>query len=211
MAARTPTLIPETRTRLLDAAFEVVAEFGMSRLTMDDVAARAGMTRATLYRYFPSRDALFLELLLREEERFLDGVRAALAVDADLVDALEDSIAFCLRYARQHPLLDRLLETDPDLLLPYLTVNSAPVLERAAEVVGALVRAKSPGIDPDRAQVASRAAARLLVSYAINPPGDPPERLARSLAQMFGGFVQGTDGATKDRTDPRGPTDGRDR
>ena len=190
MAARTPTLIPETRTRLLDAAFEVVAEFGMSRLTMDDVAARAGMTRATLYRYFPSRDALFLALLLREEERFLDGVRAAFAVDPDLIDALEDSIAFCLRYARQHPLLDRLLETDPDLLLPYLTTNGGPVTARASEVVSALVLAKAPDADPERVRLISESAARLLVSYSITPPNESPEEVAAALARMFGAFVR---------------------
>src|ERR687892_391530 len=46
-----------TATRILDAAFEAVATFGLSRLTMDDVAGLAGVSRQTVYRYFDSKDA----------------------------------------------------------------------------------------------------------------------------------------------------------
>ena len=44
--------------RLLDAALEAATIHGITKLSMGDVARRAGLSRQTLYRYFPSKDAL---------------------------------------------------------------------------------------------------------------------------------------------------------
>jgi AcrR family transcriptional regulator len=49
---------PSARERLLDAARELLGEAGMSNLLMDDVAARAGVSRGTLYRLFSGKAAL---------------------------------------------------------------------------------------------------------------------------------------------------------
>ncbi|MBI4729583.1 MAG: TetR/AcrR family transcriptional regulator [Acidobacteria bacterium] len=58
--------IPDELTeRLFAAAFACFSEKGFERTTMDDVAARAGVARATLYYYFRGKDELFLFLLLQ--------------------------------------------------------------------------------------------------------------------------------------------------
>jgi TetR/AcrR family transcriptional repressor of mexJK operon len=54
---------PGLRARIVDAAIEMVGEVGLTRLSMDDLAARAGSSRASLYRLFPGKDALFRELI----------------------------------------------------------------------------------------------------------------------------------------------------
>ncbi len=51
-------LNPEVRARLLDEARERFFRFGFSRVTMDEVAADAGVSKKTYYRYFPSKEAL---------------------------------------------------------------------------------------------------------------------------------------------------------
>lgn len=53
---------PGTETRLFDAAGELLTEFGISRFDMDEVAKRAGVSRATLYRYFSSKAELMARL-----------------------------------------------------------------------------------------------------------------------------------------------------
>src|SRR2546421_4085154 len=133
---------PDTSTRILDAAFGCIQDVGLSRTTVEDVARAAGIARQTVYRYFPSKDHLILALVLREEEKFLDGVRAAFASSSNLQTTMEEALLFCLRFAREHPLLDRLLETDPEALLPFLTVRAAPVIGRARDVLINLLTAK---------------------------------------------------------------------
>jgi AcrR family transcriptional regulator len=55
---------PDTRDRVLAAALELVGRDGLGRLSMDEVAAAAGVSRASLYRLFPGKAALFRELLV---------------------------------------------------------------------------------------------------------------------------------------------------
>src|SRR5213594_3121591 len=139
----TPGARVDTRSRILEAAFSCVADVGLARTTMDDVARGAGVSRQTVYRYYASKDQLVMALVLREEEKFLDGIREAFARDPDLEQALEDGLLFCLRFAREHPLLDRLLATDPETLLPYLTIRARPMIQRAREVMVSLVSSKT--------------------------------------------------------------------
>ena len=54
---------PAARERILDAALDMVGEGGLTALSMDDLATRSGVSRATLYRLFPGKPALFASLL----------------------------------------------------------------------------------------------------------------------------------------------------
>ena len=54
---------PAARERILDAAFVLVGAHGLTALSMDDLATRAGVSRATLYRLFPGKPALFTSLI----------------------------------------------------------------------------------------------------------------------------------------------------
>jgi AcrR family transcriptional regulator len=54
---------PTVRSRILDTALELVGRHGLAELSMDDLAAQAGVSRATLYRLVPGKEALFAELV----------------------------------------------------------------------------------------------------------------------------------------------------
>src|SRR5215207_3223857 len=56
---------PKVRGRVLDAALELVGRHGLAELSMDELAAQAGVSRATLYRLVPGKEALFAELVRR--------------------------------------------------------------------------------------------------------------------------------------------------
>ncbi|MBI4261280.1 MAG: TetR family transcriptional regulator [Actinobacteria bacterium] len=175
----------DTRSRILDAAFEAVSAFGLARTTVEDVAHRAGLSRQTIYRYFPSKDHLILALVLREEERFLDGVRAEHAAEPDLEEASRRAILFVFSYARRHPLLDRLLATDQGSLLPYLTTRGMPLYVRAREAMAELVASRVRPADPALLEAFLDASVRSIVSYVITPSDLPPRQVARTLGRML--------------------------
>jgi AcrR family transcriptional regulator len=62
------------RERILDAAQRLIAKQGVQRVTLEDVAAEAGVGRATLFRRFPDRGALLLAMLDEHERELQDQV-----------------------------------------------------------------------------------------------------------------------------------------
>jgi AcrR family transcriptional regulator len=179
----------DTRSRILDAAFQAVATFGLSRFTMDDVARLAGLSRQTVYRYFDSKDALVVGLVYREEERFLDGARAAYAAHDRLEDAMRGATLFCLRTAREHLLLDRLLASEPEVLLPYLTTRGAGLVSRARAVLEDLAGDRG-NVRADLIHRVADLAVRAIVSYTITPSDDDPEDIAREIARILTSAVE---------------------
>jgi len=180
-----------TRSRILDAAFEAVRDFGVSRTTVEDVAQRAGLSRQTVYRYFPSKEHLVLALVLREEEKFIEGTRVAFSSHDDLTEAFEAAISFCLQYAREHPLLDRLLATDQETFLPYLTVKGLPVIVRAREALMELVRERRPHADTGSLRGTLDAATRATLSYILTPSEQPAHIVAGAMAHALSAAIPG--------------------
>ena len=173
-----------TRGRILDSALAAVTTFGLSRFTMDDVARLAGLSRQSVYRYFDSKDTLVMAIVEREEEAFIDGVRAVHARHVDLEDAMREAVLFCLRAAREHPLLDRLLASEPETLLPYLTTRAGGLIERARAVLEELA-AQRPGVDPRLAHRSADLGVRAIISYTLTPADDPAEDVARGIARIL--------------------------
>jgi AcrR family transcriptional regulator len=191
MALRSaPVVAPDTPARILDAVFGCVSNVGLARTTVEDVARAAGLSRQTIYRYFPSKDHLVLALVLREEEQFLDGVRSAFAAEGGLREALERGILFCLRFAREHPLLDRLLATDQETLLPYLTTRGAPVIARARDVLTSSIRRKA-WVRAALVEGAADLLVRAIVSHVLSPEDRPPEEIARDFATIVTSALTG--------------------
>ena len=172
----------DTRGRILDAAFDAIAVFGIARLSLEDVARRAGLSRQTLYRYFRTKDDVVAAVILREEQALLEVVTAAGMTHEDVRDALEAAILATLVAGREHPLLGRLLETEPERVLPLLMSDEAPVLSAATPAVADLIVARLPSVDEARARRIADTITRLIVSWVVNPPADTAADLAHDLA-----------------------------
>lgn len=176
---------PETRDRILDATVEAIAIHGLSRLSVEDAASQAGVSRQTVYRYFDSRDDLIRAAIVREEEELMARIAAAARRHDDLRPSVEAAILEALRGARDHPLLDRLLATEPEALLPALLHGRGPVLPAALPVLEELISERIPHLSPALIHRAADATARLLVSYAVNPTDEPLEQVATELADLL--------------------------
>lgn len=93
---RAAHLGPERRRpMILDAAFGVFLEKGYEGASMEEIARRAGVSKPVVYSSFAGKDALFGELLRREEERILSAIAAALPTELD-EDDLEPPITEAL-------------------------------------------------------------------------------------------------------------------
>ena len=174
-----------TADRILDAAFAAMAAHGLHRLSLEDVAREAGLSRQTVYRYFGSKDALVTAAILREEAVLLEHMAQAIASHDDLRPAMEAAIVVGLRAAREHPVLDRLLATEPEALLPFLTTGGGPVLSAARPVIEDLLEQRLPHVAKPTLHRVADATTRLFISYAINPPDDEIEDVAAGLVDLI--------------------------
>lgn len=173
-----------TQSRILDAAFECVSEAGLARLTLEDVASRAGVARQTLYRHFVSRDGLLRALVLREEQWFIDRVLAAAAPHADLETAVAAGVAAALEAAGEHPLLQRLLRDEPGEILPLVVLGRGPVISAARPVVAGIL-AERLDTHPVEIEELADTCTRLLVSHVLDPGPDEPEIVGRRIAKLI--------------------------
>lgn len=127
-------------TRILDATLEQAELVGIRRTTMEDVARRSAVGRATLYRRFPTKDALIDALVLAEARRYLDGSAQARSRAATLEDRLVYGTVFTVTFLREHTLLKKLLRTEPETILPSLTIDAGAILDFATDHSAALLR-----------------------------------------------------------------------
>lgn len=125
-------LVPATRDRILEGALLAMGRVGMRRLTMSDVSERAGLSRGTVYRYFPSKEDLLAVLAEYERDRFADGLRKALADVPDDELRLDKVAEYILNYLRQHPALTLLIDTEPAFVLGFLR-EQLPEFHRITE------------------------------------------------------------------------------
>ncbi|MEU7145794.1 helix-turn-helix domain-containing protein [Nocardia sp. NPDC046473] len=128
----------EVTERILAAAFEQMAVVGWRRSTVEDVAKRAGLGRATVYRKFPSKSALTEAVLVSELRKYLAGSTTATSTQTTVADRMAESAAYTVDFLRVHPLLRRLLETEPESILPALTIDAGPLIDTFREFCVAL-------------------------------------------------------------------------
>lgn len=182
----------DTATRILDASLATMADHGIARLSLEDVARRAKVSRQTVYRYFPSKKELLDATVLREEQVFIANMISAAERHRELEPALRAAIEAAMRTGQAHALLNRLLATEPNSLVALVTTDKGPVLSAARQALGEILGGWLPRVAKARQTMAIDAVARLLVSYVVNPPADPPPQVASRLAQLLVHGLAGT-------------------
>jgi AcrR family transcriptional regulator len=177
--------------RILEATVRCIAETGVAKTTIDDIARAASCGRATVYRTFAGgRDAILVAAGTREVERFLAGLGAVLDGCSSLEDAVVAGLTVATRQLHRHDALRYLVVHEPAVLRPLVAFDGLdPLLACAADFAEAHLTRFA---DRATARAVGEWAARLVVAYACGPiPSDPPfdladERAARHLVRTFG-------------------------
>jgi len=123
------------RDSLLDAALACVMDVGLRRTTLADVARRAGVSRMTVYRYFDDLDTLVSALLTRELTTVIDEVRSSVQVLPTARERLVEATVQVVERTTEHPLYRRILDLDPELLLPLIVERFGSTQKVAAALL----------------------------------------------------------------------------
>lgn len=114
----------DLETRILDAAKHCCEQWGVAKVTIDDIAASSGTSRATIYRLFPGgKDVLFEALRLRELEEFFGRLMAAIGGIDNLEDLLVAAVVHSATDLRSDEHLALMMASAPGELVTDLTVE----------------------------------------------------------------------------------------
>ena len=178
---------------ILDAARDCVLAVGVRRTTLTDVARRAGVSRMTLYRRYPDVAGLVGDMLTRELG-VLVGAQAAVPAGADSGRArLVARLVGGVRALRAHPVLRKVIEVDPELLLPYLVTRLGGTQRIALQALAGDLAAGQRDGSVRPGDPAPLAGAVLLVAqsfvFSLDTVGTDAERLYAELATLLDRYL----------------------
>jgi AcrR family transcriptional regulator len=152
---------------------------------MSDVSQQAGVSRGTLYRYFPSREELLLDLAAFEYERFQRRVSEALTAAPAGASRLEVALQHVTRYVGEHPAIRRVIETEPAFVLGYLRQQFPALRATTGQFLAPLLAETQPVRDglATTEQLVDWMT-RVMISAVLFPDPDP-DGMARSLTAVY--------------------------
>lgn len=185
-----PASDEEAVARILAAANKAIDARGAD-LSIADVARTLGVTRQTVYRYFPSTDALLQAAAVQAATGFLDRLAAHLAGINDPVDAVTEGIATAVEWLPHDKHMGLLLGPE------RAGVFSAEITSDAAMAfAGSMLRRfdvdwAARGFADDDLDELGEHLLRIIQSFVVDP-GRPPRRgapLRRYLRRWVGGAL----------------------
>ena len=182
-----------TRQRIIEATYACVARWGLAKTTVEDAAREAKVSRATVYRPCPGgRDELISATVSWATRQFFVRLFEHVQDAGSLEQVMERGIMFAHRAIVEHDVLQRVMPTEPEKLLPALTVESIRIRQSIAAFLVPYLsqRGVARGVDPDEA---ADFLARMVLSY-ISAPGrwdlDDPDQVAELVeSELLAGVV----------------------
>lgn len=167
--------------RILDATLEALSRKGLNSLSMTDVCRFAGVARGTLYRYFPSKDALLESLGQRTRQLTSEGLKEASKGATNGKDALIGIINFLKGFAEESKARET-LEIEPMFFIEFLARNLPSYTKLVTELLADFYdeMERDLGHKVDR-QMCSEAIMRLQISYIFLPDNHSSEHLAETI------------------------------
>lgn len=172
---------------ILDAAERVFTQYGVRRANVEDVARAAGVSRSTLYRAYPTKEALVNAVLDRETTEFFDQLEAFASGLAPREAVVECFVAG-LALTREIPLMARLVETEPEIITGVGGEANSSVVLGSADRVAQTLRRSGATMPEDELRVVAELMLRLSYTYMLNPHGavdmtDPAQ--VRAFAERY--------------------------
>ena len=172
---------------ILDAAERVFTQYGARRANVEDVARAAGVSRSTLYRAYPTKEALLQAVLDRETDVFFDQLEA-FASGLTPREAVVECFTAGLALTREIPLMARLVESEPEIITGVGGSPQSSVVLGSADRVAQTLRRSGAAMPDDELHVVAELMLRIAYTYMLNPHGavdmtDPAQ--VRGYAQKY--------------------------
>lgn len=169
------------RDRLLDATVELLQSQGIRRTTVAQVAERAGVSRAWLYRHFPDKPTLVGAAVVRLDEAFWEDAHQRVAKHSDIVDQVVEAVL--MARGVELPLALQLREQEPEA---YALVVGSGILD----VVPGMVAFWQEHLEEARAD------GRVRADLDVRRAAEHVVRLVLSLVTVPGEAVDADDAAS---------------
>ncbi|MDP3967971.1 MAG: TetR family transcriptional regulator [Nocardioides sp.] len=172
---------------ILDAAQQVFEQYGARRANVDDIARLAGISRSTLYRRYPTKEALLDAVLVRQVDAFLtelDRVAADLPPQEAVIECFVRGIAL----TREVPLLGRLAQAEPETYAGAGARSHGTMLLGSTGRVAATLRRSGATMPDEELLVVAEHLLRVASTYLISPGGQldvGDEHAVRDYAKRF--------------------------
>ena len=178
----------EARRRILDAAGRCIVRRGNTQFRMGEVSDEAGVSRSTVYRYFPGRDDVLLGLMLMRIDHALGEMVRSLPAPDDPVRSVPEMVLARVESVDGNPLNKALFAAESTAVATALEKGSQPIVELLLRHYGPLLhRWKRAGrlyddLDPslDR-PVAAHDHPVLAGAFVAAPPGSRQTRIRRAV------------------------------
>jgi AcrR family transcriptional regulator len=139
-----------TRLALLKTAEDCFERYGVHRVTMDEVAAAAGVSRPTLYRYFRDRDSLIKSIVAHRAEKLVDRMHRLLDAQETLEDKLVTGMLFLVDVGRKDQFIGEAMRTEQVAMASQLSRDDHTAAAFAESVWGPTLKwASDEGLLPE--------------------------------------------------------------
>ncbi len=176
----------DRRRQLLDAAARLIAERGFVSVRLEDLGAAVGISGPAVYRHFPNKDAVLVELLVGISTRLHEGGSAAAEAADSPSAALDALVEFHLDFALGEPDLIRIQDRDLESLPADARRQVRQTQRKYVEVWVGVLEQLDPQLDQADARIKAHATFGLINStppHSANPPASPA-RARRVLRDM---------------------------
>jgi AcrR family transcriptional regulator len=173
----------ERRSQLLDAAREVFVASGYHAAAMDDIAARAGISKPVLYQHFPGKLELYLALLDSGADQMTTAVRDALASTTDNEERVTATIAAYFAFMADPDSTFRLVFESDLTAEPAVRERVEKVTHECSVSVAAVI-AEDTGLDDEAAMLLAAGltgAAQVSARWWLTQEGQLPRSIAQQL------------------------------
>jgi AcrR family transcriptional regulator len=179
--ARSAERKEERREAILAAARALAGERSVREVSLGDIARRVGLAKSNVLRYFETREAVFLQLVLREWDAWLADASARLeragpdpgSVARALTGSLATRPLFCDLLGQMSGVLEHNVSAE---LARAFKARSIALVDR----LGAVVAARVPGLSPDDGR--ETVAATCVIVAGLWPMANPPAHVRAMFA-----------------------------